>query len=184
VGVPVPAATRDALQRALVRVGDDLGAVRRSDPLGWHLTLAFVGELADEEVPALQATVTAVVTAARLPPPELLVTGAGRFGDRVLFCAVTDRPDGTLVQLGATLQTAIDRAGLPVEQREVRPHVTVARGSRRTAVTVAMVEALGTALLECSPIRWTPQAVAVYRAVDRDGPAHYTVEGSVPLAIG
>ena len=184
MGIPVPADVRDALQQALAAVDRDLGALRRSDPLGWHLTLAFVGELADERVPTLRTAVVDTLAAARPPRLGLTVDGAGRFGRRVLFGAITDRPDGTLARLGATLQTTIERAGLPVERREVRPHVTVARSGRAAPVTEETVGALQATLGARPPIRWTPRALAVYRATDREGPARYSVDASVPLSVG
>jgi hypothetical protein len=67
--VPVPGAAREPLEAALPRLEPLLGAARVAPPGGWHLTLAFLGqvrpELADEVVRVGEAAV-AGVPAARL----------------------------------------------------------------------------------------------------------------------
>ncbi len=194
MGIEVPAPVRSALVAALHGAEGDLTGLRRTDPAGWHVTLAFVGPLPDDRVPALRDAVAAAVAgelatageraaaATGRRPAELQIDGAGRFGSQVLFYAVTDEPAGALARLGEGIQLAIERSGLPVDRRAVRPHLTVARGRRSRPVTDDDVRALRATVSGQPPVRWRTEAVALYRAVDRDGPARYEVEVSVPLS--
>src|SRR5512135_3357040 len=54
----------------------------------WHVTLAFLGEVADPHRPELERRLTRVAT--RYPPVALRFAGGGRFGDRVLLMKVSD----------------------------------------------------------------------------------------------
>lgn len=210
MGIEVPAPVRSALVAALHGAEGDLDGLRRTDPAGWHVTLAFVGPLPDDRVPALRDAVAAAVAgrppeggspaaagaaaaagagafgtaAAGRLPAQLTIDGAGRFGSQVLFYALTDEPAGALARLGERIQLAIERSGLPVDRRAVRPHLTVARGRRSRPVTDDDVRALRATVSGQPPVRWRTEAVALYRAVDRDGPARYEVEVSVPLSGG
>ena len=62
--VPVPGAARAPLEQALPRLEPLLGAARVTPAGGWHLTLAFLGqvrpELADEVVRVGEAAVARV----------------------------------------------------------------------------------------------------------------------------
>src|SRR4051812_49893486 len=100
-----------------------LAAVRASAPRlrwttreQWHLTLAFLGEVADDHVPELQQRLARA--AGRHPPPTLRFAGSGRFGGRVLFTAL-DGDVQALKRLAASARAAARPGGLP---REGRPH--------------------------------------------------------------
>lgn len=92
----------------------------------WHVTLVFLGNVADERLPALQEiAATAKADAFRL-----------RF-DRLDFwprpkiaCLLASSVPPELQALVGKLETAVAAAGLPVEERIFRPHLTVARNAR------------------------------------------------------
>ena len=93
----------------------------------WHLTLAFLGEIdGDHHEGVLPDLTERLARAARRHPPEALaLSGAGRFGDRVLWTRVTG---GRLRALAASVGAAARRCGIAVEDRPYRPHLTLARG--------------------------------------------------------
>ncbi|MDP8970976.1 MAG: RNA 2',3'-cyclic phosphodiesterase [Actinomycetota bacterium] len=96
---------------------------------GWHLTVAFLGE-----VVAPLEDIAAVLTPVAAGAPatiRLTLTSAGRFGRRVLWVGVRDEPAGAVAALAAAAQQALAEADLPVDVKEVRPHLTVARARRR-----------------------------------------------------
>jgi 2'-5' RNA ligase len=65
--------------------------------------------------------------AARHPAMDLAFAGAGRFGSRVLWAGVHgDREQ--LASLARSAAGAARKAGVPVDERVHRPHVTLARG--------------------------------------------------------
>jgi 2'-5' RNA ligase len=84
----------------------------------WHLTLAFYGEVADRDVARVERRgVRATRGAAVL---DLRLSGAGHFGDSVLWVGVHGER-GRLVGLAGALAT---------DRRPYRPHLTVARQRR------------------------------------------------------
>lgn len=89
----------------------------------WHVTLAFLGEVADPE-PLHEPLRRA---AAGSPPLELRLQGSGVFrGPGALYARLAGDVDG-LHQLAADVQAACRDAGVHLEPRPYRPHVTVAR---------------------------------------------------------
>jgi 2'-5' RNA ligase len=132
--LPPPAAAGELATalRAVRRGGDDPSR-RWTDPAGWHLTLAFLGEVPDPLRPGLDAELG---RAARDHGPYgLRLAGAGRFGERALWVGA----EGDLAGVGglaASVRDAARRAGAPAdEEYGFEPHLTVALapGIRRTA---------------------------------------------------
>ena len=121
-------------------------------PERWHLTLAFYGEVPDDDVDRVVDR-----TARRLGDGVemgLALTGAGRFGGRAVWLGVT----GDVAAL-RSLAGAVDPGG-----RRYRPHLTVARvrdGTGTSAVVAALSGYAGPT--------WTAGAVHLVRS--RLGPA-------------
>jgi 2'-5' RNA ligase len=136
--VPPPSAL-DHLGGALRRLRDRPGGPRWAGRETQHVTLAFFGEVPDDHVPVLT---DALSDALGVVDVHLRLAGAGTFpekGDpRVLWVGV----DGDVEELAALAAAAAGAgraAGIPIERRPYRPHVTVgrwagsARGDRRIA---------------------------------------------------
>jgi len=128
IAVELPGVARAALQAHIACLSRALPRVRFQPPDSLHLTLAFLGELDDEQLAA--ATQAAVAAAPAVSPFTLTVVGLGVFGPpsapRVLWCGVGgDVP--ALLRLQAALADRLDAAGFPREQRPFAPHLTLAR---------------------------------------------------------
>ncbi|MET7596448.1 RNA 2',3'-cyclic phosphodiesterase [Streptomyces sp. NPDC004082] len=114
-------------------------ALRWTGRPGWHFTLAFYGEVADESVPELSGRLARA--AKRTPPFPLALRGGGHFGGRALWTGAAGDV-GALRLLAERAEAAARKAGLPTEEhRGYRPHLTVAR-SRGTADLGPCVSAL------------------------------------------
>jgi RNA 2',3'-cyclic 3'-phosphodiesterase len=114
VSVPLPPPQRAHLAAALA-------GLRTGDVARWHLTLVFLGEQHDPAVllPGLRRA------AATADPFALRLQGGGTFPG-VLWAGVGgDEP--ALRALQAGVEAECRAAGLDVERRRFRPHVTVAR---------------------------------------------------------
>jgi RNA 2',3'-cyclic 3'-phosphodiesterase len=174
VALPIPAPVRTALLAALDRSVLDAGDLRRTLPEGWHVTLAFLGDTPAERLPDVADAVTSVL--AQRPLPDQISLGRpGRFGEHTLWIGVDDEPPGSIGRLGADLQSCLADADLPVKQRVLRPHLTVARARRGGRVTPTDVRALDA----IPPTLWQPLTVEVWQAHLGNGPARYTTEASV-----
>lgn len=133
---------------AIAELETVLAAVRASAPQlrwttreQWHLTLAFLGEVADDHMPELQQRLARA--AGRHPPLTLRFAGSGRFGGRVLFLAL-DGDVQALKRLAASAGAAARRVGIAVEDRPYRPHLTLARAAAGGADLRPLVARLAT----------------------------------------
>jgi len=126
--VDPPHDVRADLDRALDPFRDDPGAPRWTASDRWHLTLLFLGRVAEERVPPLVTAAEPAVAAA--PPMTLRLAGGGRFGSlrrpQVAWAGL-DGDVRPLVDLAGRLAAAARGLGLPVEDRPFRPHLTLGR---------------------------------------------------------
>lgn len=162
VAIEPPPAARQALRAVQARLHEALRRqaqdLRLTDEGQLHLTLAFIGEVADDLLPALGDAVAAV--AACCAPPRLGLGPLGAFPSparpRIIWAAVeqhpTDAPAGHapgvpwppaagdtgLSAMAALLAEELERLGRPREERPFHAHVTLARvrrGAQLTAFT-------------------------------------------------
>ncbi|MFV2195632.1 RNA 2',3'-cyclic phosphodiesterase [Nocardiopsis sp. LOL_012] len=145
VALDPPPDTLDAVEAAVALGRAHAPDLRWATREEWHITLVFLGEVAEERLPALHERIADQVRVRR--PLTLGVRGWGSFprkGRRsaVLWAAVTGDTDA-LDRLARGLRSAARAARIPVECRPYVPHVTVAR-SRPPRDLSATVEALGT----------------------------------------
>ncbi len=131
----------EALQRFLGEiighVSQELPDLRWVDPSGIHLTLAFLGELTDEQLDSVLAATQ--VAARQAVPFKYCLKGLGIFGSphqpRVIWMGIEDLPSGQiygspLQQLHRVLTKELELHGFEVEKRPFSPHLTLARNKR------------------------------------------------------
>jgi RNA 2',3'-cyclic 3'-phosphodiesterase len=116
----------DQVRDSLAALGRDVARRCRGravSPDNAHLTLAFIGDVAKESLPALQAT------GDRMPKAGFEVNfdslGAWR-ASGVAWIAPSVLPPA-LLTLHSSLADALTAAGFELETRPFRPHVTLAR---------------------------------------------------------
>ncbi|MFI0779743.1 RNA 2',3'-cyclic phosphodiesterase [Streptomyces sp. NPDC021212] len=104
--------------------------LRWTERPGWHLTLAFFGEVGDEARPELEARLARA--AHRHHPHQVRLAGGGRFSDRALWVGVEGDP-AALRRLADSAAAGARRVGIAVnEDRPYHPHLTVARNRSTT----------------------------------------------------
>lgn len=182
VALDVPDRIRDAVETAVApHRGDD--RVTWTRPSGWHVTLAFVGEVTADDAGGDPAEVVraAVADGCRAAgvgaPVDLRTGGLVRLGRGALAVELADDPAGAVEVLGGAIQSVLQEAGLPVTPRAVRPHLTLARARRRRSVPAGLVAAI-----EVPVVTWAVDAVHVVQSHLGKGPATYEQRASVPLA--
>lgn len=151
--------------------------VRPVRPAQLHLTLHFLGDVADAARAALPE-VLARVSAGRF---ELGIRGTGVFPPRgrpsVLWAAVAE--SAPLTALHAAIGAALDSCGVEVERRPYVPHVTLAR------LTPAVPRAWTSRFLaDTAGLR--SEAIPVDRFIlydsrKRDGATEHAVVATFPL---
>ncbi|MEU3553548.1 RNA 2',3'-cyclic phosphodiesterase [Streptomyces fragilis] len=103
--------------------------LRWTAPAGWHLTLAFYGEVDEERLPALRERLARA--AAHTEPFALSLAGAGQFGRGRAVWAGVQGDVRDLGFLASRAEAAARRAGLRMdEHRRYRPHLSLARSGR------------------------------------------------------
>jgi len=98
-----------------------------------HLTLRFIGDVDGRDAVAVDDALSLI----EAPKFSLALKGVGEFGGKTphaLWAGVRDKEPVAFLQ--RKIETALQRAGLPAEQRKFVPHVTLARlrGSPRGRV--------------------------------------------------
>ncbi len=117
----------DPVRTALEAVQEALPFGRPADPDQLHLTLAFLGEQPNDLVEAAHQALEGI----RFPSFETQLHGLGTFGDRQPTTLWAGLRDPTEVKaLHDRLLPALHGAGIVLERRRFRPHVTLARFDR------------------------------------------------------
>jgi 2'-5' RNA ligase len=155
---PDPAARQRIAAAAAVVEGGE--GARRVPPQNYHLTLAFVGEIATAQLAVLRQIGRALrATGCKLtfdayeywPKPEVVVAAA-----REIPAALSD--------LWQQLHRDLNGHGLALAPKRLRPHVTLARKVTQAPVWPAM-----------SPFEWRALEFSLVRSDTASAGALYTV---------
>jgi 2'-5' RNA ligase len=184
VAVDVPAKTRDAIAEAAsaLREAGPRAEVSWAKPEKMHLTLKFLGEVAEATAPRLASAFAEV--AARHAPFTLVAGGMGGFPSRsrprVLWAGLVEgrREIGLLA---ADVERACESLGFPLEARPFRGHLTIGRVRSPRAIgrVVAAMDAFDEAVFG----RWTVGELVFYRS-HLHGSAGSTYEPLGRFALG
>jgi 2'-5' RNA ligase len=183
VAVPIPASLCGALSRSVSEWRADPAApdLRWTPPEGWHLTVAFLGAVDPDEVPAL---VGALQTALEKTPAWRMETGGlGTFPGpgraRVVWYGVADA-DGRLAVLAHAARLAlVSRVPSLRDAQPFRAHVTLARARNARGVDLVAWLSGRAAPSGVLPVR----RVVLYRSVMAGGrPPRYEALGTIALS--
>jgi 2'-5' RNA ligase len=123
VAIDIP----DAVKAALEALQEAMPLGRPVDPEQMHLTLAFLGEQPPDLIEAAHLALEGI----RFPAFELQLQGLGTFGDRQPTVLWAGLREGSQVRaLHDRVLPALHGAGIVLERRRFRPHVTIARFDR------------------------------------------------------
>lgn len=132
VAIEVPEPPRRDLRRRVNGLRERLPRARWVDLENLHLTLLFLGETAEAEVPALAAKLREAF--ARCPPLDLRLSAGGTFPPgrpaRVAWVGIDSVQEEDLMTLQEDVtRAAVETLGFEPEKRAYHPHVTLARCS-------------------------------------------------------
>jgi 2'-5' RNA ligase len=138
-----------------------------------HLTLLFIGSLARDRLPELQAAARQI----ELPAFEAVFDQADCWQhNRIAFLGVS-QPPAALLDLVAGLETAASDLDIPFDRRPYKAHITLLRHARCTKQNPAggRVAAEQVEITPPSPLRWrASDYVLVESRLNADG-ARYAV---------
>jgi RNA 2',3'-cyclic 3'-phosphodiesterase len=130
VAILPPAEVTAELARQVAAVRPAWPGLRWTGPESWHVTVAFLGEVADGVLPELSVRLERA--ARRHAAPELAVRGSGAFPQaaraRTVVAGIEAADAAGLAGLAASVAAGARRAGAPPpdEARRYRPHLTLA----------------------------------------------------------
>ena len=138
---------------ALAALSDDVRLriehrrVTRADDL--HVTLAFIGDLADEIAFDLAASVARL----RFKPVAWQLDTLGFFEEAgVVWVGAADKTMGPLAELAERVRAVFYQMNIAYDRRPLAPHVTLLRGVKRFAAE------------QVAPILWRIESIALYRS--------------------
>jgi RNA 2',3'-cyclic 3'-phosphodiesterase len=116
-----------ALQQRVAKVPAADRSMKTVDPTRMHLTLAFLGEIAERDVPAIVDTLSKDIC---VRPFAAVFRGLGVFpprgAPRVLWLGV-EEGSGEIVELRRAVAGRLEGLGIALEPRPFHPHLTLAR---------------------------------------------------------
>ncbi len=184
IALPVPSAVKDELCRAQVELQSGLkgDGIRWTKPEQIHLTLKFLGNVADSRIDELIAATTAACVP--FPPIQLHSAGFGFFPEnrppRVIWAAVSDE-QGHLPKLADAIISATTRFAAENDEKGFSAHLTLGRiRNLKPAELRHLVEATR-AMENRSFGKWTTETVEIIRSdMDAQGTQHSTL-AKIPL---
>ncbi|MBJ6139016.1 RNA 2',3'-cyclic phosphodiesterase [Marinobacter litoralis] len=129
------------IKQRLLKIQTPLRSARWQSYEQLHLTLVFLGNVADDAVPGLIDAATSVVESSF----ELTVRGLGCFGSperpKIFWAGVA--PESPVVNLHRQLRDKLQTEGSSVEHRHFRPHITLSRFGRDAGSVKEFIETRG-----------------------------------------
>ena len=126
VALELSDAVRGAIRDLITRLQHARADVRWVRAEGMHLTLKFIGEVAEEKLSPVKQALAGVASA---KPVEMNFRGLGYFPHerrpRVLWVGI--EASENLAELAAQMQAALEPLGIARENRTFVPHLTLAR---------------------------------------------------------
>lgn len=130
-----------------------------------HLTLAFLGELADEHIPRLQACVADIHAA----PVVLTIDSSGFWQHNGIVWLGPQQQPAELGQLVAALRQRLTAGGFEHDTKPYVPHITLMRRARAGAVEAVR------------PAEWACNEFVLAGSTRNEGGSAYKILARWPL---
>ena len=120
----VAIALPDRVAQGLLAMQSGVPGARWQNRDQLHLTLRFIGDVDGRDASAIDDALSSIAA----PAFTLELKGVGEFGGkhpRALWASVAS--NDALIRLQRKIESALQRLGLPAEERKFTPHVTLAR---------------------------------------------------------
>ena len=127
VAIPLP----ESVKKQLTTLEKPIEGVRWQDSSQMHLTLRFIGSVNNETSEKVKSLLSEISHNSF----EMAVNGLGQFPEngnpRVLWAGIEQHPDLMLLQ--EKVEDACVKSGLDAENRDYKPHITLAKVKEKRA---------------------------------------------------
>ena len=183
IALELDESVRRFLSNVIHQMAQQLPDLRWVDPAGIHLTLAFPGELPDEQLAA--AMQAADAASHQVTPFEIRLKEPGIFGSprqpRVIWMGI-EETSGSLIRLHSALNRELEQRGFEVETRRFSPHLTLARVKQPlNASEQQILQRLLASRQSSNSPRQVMRQLSVMRSELLRSGARYTCLGAYPL---
>ncbi|MDP6061105.1 MAG: RNA 2',3'-cyclic phosphodiesterase [Pirellulaceae bacterium] len=137
IAVRVPCS--DRLSAALLELSKLGGALRPVRPQNLHVTLRFLGNIDEQQVPSVVEAIELAVEGRTAFDCGLIGLGAFPNEQRPAIVWVGLAENGRLASIVDRLVPALEAIGLPCDHRPWRPHLTLARIKARPSARLAKI---------------------------------------------
>jgi 2'-5' RNA ligase len=181
VALDIPEDVRRALGAFIARLAPLGRGARWTRAESLHVTLKFIGEVAEEKVGAIRDALSRIPAMA---PVEMRFRGTGFFPNarrpRVFWAGIEAGPE--LAALAEAVEAALEPLGIPRERREFKPHLTLARFKSDEGLPELRDELARAGAAEFGAA--SAAAFHLYQSILRPAGAEYVRQASFPLAGG
>jgi 2'-5' RNA ligase len=131
---------KKAVEELIFTLKAKCGNVKWVKPPNLHLTLKFLGEISEEQLPGIKLALQA--TAARHPVFHFQIQGSGTFPaggrPRILWVGIKAQP--ALTQVYHDLEEELSKLDFAREKRDFSPHLTIGRVRSATGLKPVLSE--------------------------------------------
>lgn len=178
IAIPLPSPTQKAVTKLIRDLEEPGDGIRWVPTDNLHLTLKFLGEVTNTEVPTVCNAIRSVCQ--DIEPFELRYVGTGGMPKddraRVLYVGVED-PTKQLTHLATELETKMADLGFKPEPRDYRPHLTL--GRVRSGYRSSHDEVMKR-LLENQDTSWgdttVDKVLLIASFLEKSGPSYQTMD--------
>jgi len=172
IAVDIDEATRRVLAQLIREWSPIAPKLKWVAPDRIHLTLKFLGDIADADVPVISEGLDDVTR--EFAPIEVDLRGVGTFGRgervRVVWAGINDAPHA-LKNLQRAIETVLEPIGFPPEGRPFAPHLTLARSRAPKALPDLTYAMLGAADRSFGSV-YVNEVLLFESTLQRSGPAY------------
>ena len=182
IAVDVSPAIRNSASRIINRLSSDTVDFNWVEKDNLHVTLNFLGDVEESEVPAVCQLVKKTV--ADFGSFEVSVKGLGCFPKpekpRVMWMGI-EYGNEELADLNNRLATALETMRFPRERNDYRPHLTLGRIRRGGRWNPSLTQAVATGQELIGGTMIVDEVVVYSSFLDRSGPT-YTAMSRIDIA--
>ena len=170
-GLEIP----ESIKTSVLTVKTDINGARWQSEAQLHLTLAFLGEVKEEQVTLARDNAREIAC----PPFELEATGLGCFGKeespKILWAGIS--PEAKLRELQHILAQRLITDGFTLQNPSFKPHITLSRFRTGAGSVAELIERYRSTRFGS----WPVQGFALFESTPGQSGSVYTVLERYPL---